>query len=93
MMLAERIANPLAEENRNSSGRKQPTSGPRTTLTDSRGTTKRSSRCTDNMAELSARRQKIEARAAELAPQEMPLWDLRQAHHLTGARVGKTLKI
>ena len=48
----------------------------------------------DKMAELGeARRQKIEARAAELAAEEMSLRDLRRAHRLTQARVGKTLKI
>lgn len=48
----------------------------------------------DKMAEFSeARRQKIEARAAELAAEEMSLRDLRRAHRLTQARVGKTLKI
>jgi hypothetical protein len=47
----------------------------------------------DKMAELSgARRQKIEARAAELA-EEMSLRDLRRAHRLTQARVGKALTI
>jgi hypothetical protein len=46
------------------------------------------------MAEFSeARRQKIEARAAELAAEEMSLRDLRRAHRLTQARVGKALKI
>lgn len=48
----------------------------------------------DKMAELSpTRRQKIEARAAELAAEEMSLRDLRRAHRLTQARVGKALKI
>jgi transcriptional regulator with XRE-family HTH domain len=48
----------------------------------------------DKMAELSeSRRQKIEARAAELAAEEMSLRDLRRAHRLTQARVGKALKI
>lgn len=48
----------------------------------------------DKMAELSeARRQKIEARAAELAAEEMSLRDLRRAHRLTQARVGRALKI
>ena len=48
----------------------------------------------DKMAELSeARRQKIEARAAELAADEMSLRDLRRAHRMTQARVGKALKI
>ena len=48
----------------------------------------------DKMAELGeVRRQKIEARAAELAAEEMSLRDLRRAHRLTQARVGKTLKI
>jgi transcriptional regulator with XRE-family HTH domain len=48
----------------------------------------------DKMAEFSeARRQKIEARAAELAAEEMSLRDLRRAHRLTQARVGKALKI
>lgn len=48
----------------------------------------------DKMAELSERRrQKIEARAAELAAEEMSLRDLRQAHRLTQARVGRALKI
>jgi hypothetical protein len=48
----------------------------------------------DKMAELSEpRRQKIEARAAELAAEEMSLRDLRQAHRLTQARVGRELKI
>ena len=48
----------------------------------------------DKMAELGERRrQKIEARAAELAAEEMSLRDLRQAHRLTQARVGKALKI
>jgi hypothetical protein len=48
----------------------------------------------DNMAELpEARRQKIEARAAELVAEEVSLRELRRAHRLTQARVGKTLKI
>jgi len=48
----------------------------------------------DKMAELSeSRRQKIEGRAAELAAEEMSLRDLRRAHRLTQARVGKALKI
>ena len=48
----------------------------------------------DKMAELSeSRRQKIESRAAELAAEEMSLRDLRRAHRLTQARVGKALKI
>ena len=48
----------------------------------------------DKMAELSeARRRKVEARAADLAAQEMSLRDLRRAHRLTQARVGKALKI
>jgi hypothetical protein len=48
----------------------------------------------DKMAELSeARRRKVEARAAELAAEEMSLRDLRRAHRLTQARVGKALKI
>jgi transcriptional regulator with XRE-family HTH domain len=48
----------------------------------------------DKMVEFSeARRQKIEARAAELAAEEMSLRDLRRAHRLTQARVGKALKI
>ena len=48
----------------------------------------------DKMAEFSERRrQKIEARAAELAAEEMSLRDLRRAHRLTQARVGKALKI
>jgi hypothetical protein len=48
----------------------------------------------DKMAELNERRrQKIEARAAELAAEEMSLRDLRQNHRLTQARLGKALKI
>lgn len=48
----------------------------------------------DKMAELSeTRRRKVEARAAELAAEEMSLRDLRRAHRLTQARVGKALKI
>jgi transcriptional regulator with XRE-family HTH domain len=48
----------------------------------------------DKMTEMSeTRRQKIEARAAELAAEEMSLRDLRRAHRLTQARVGKALKI
>jgi hypothetical protein len=48
----------------------------------------------DKMAELSdSRRQRIEARAAELVAEEMSLRDLRRAHRLTQARVGKALKI
>jgi transcriptional regulator with XRE-family HTH domain len=48
----------------------------------------------DKIAELSERRrQKIEARADELAAEEMSLRNLRQAHRLTQARVGKALKI
>jgi transcriptional regulator with XRE-family HTH domain len=48
----------------------------------------------DKMAELTdTRRQKIEARAAELVAEEMSLRDLRRAHRLTQARVGKALKI
>jgi transcriptional regulator with XRE-family HTH domain len=48
----------------------------------------------DKIGELSkTRRQKIEARAAELAAEEMSLRDLRRAHRLTQARVGKSLKI
>jgi transcriptional regulator with XRE-family HTH domain len=48
----------------------------------------------DKMSELSeTRRQKIEARAAELVAEEMSLRDLRRAHRLTQARVGKALKI
>jgi transcriptional regulator with XRE-family HTH domain len=48
----------------------------------------------DKMEELNeARRRKIEARAAELAAEEMSLRDLRRAHRLTQARVGKALKI
>lgn len=39
------------------------------------------------------RRQKVEARAAELVAEEMSLQDLRRAHRLTQARVGKALKI
>jgi hypothetical protein len=46
------------------------------------------------VAELTeARRQKVESRAAELAAEEMSLRDLRRAHRLTQARVGKALKI
>lgn len=49
---------------------------------------------TDKMAELGERRRKkIEARAAELVAEEMSLQDLRHAHRLTQARVGKALKI
>ena len=49
---------------------------------------------TDKMAELSeSRRQKVEARAAELVAEEMSLRDLRRAHRLTQARVGKALRI
>jgi len=48
----------------------------------------------DKMAELSERRrQRIEVRAAELTAEEMSLRDLRQAHRLTQARVGRALKI
>jgi transcriptional regulator with XRE-family HTH domain len=48
----------------------------------------------DRMAGLSeSRRQKIDTRAAELAAEEMSLRDLRHAHRLTQARVGKALKI
>lgn len=48
----------------------------------------------DKMVDLNAaRRQKIEARAAELTAEEMSLRDLRRAHRLTQARVGKALKI
>ena len=48
----------------------------------------------DKMAELSeTRRRNVEARAAELAAEEMSLRDLRRAHRLTQARVGKALKI
>jgi transcriptional regulator with XRE-family HTH domain len=48
----------------------------------------------DKMAELSeARRRKIDARTAELVAEEMSLRDLRRAHRLTQARVGKALKI
>lgn len=48
----------------------------------------------DKIAELSAaRRQRIDARAAELAAEEMSLRDLRRAHRLTQARIGKALKI
>jgi transcriptional regulator with XRE-family HTH domain len=48
----------------------------------------------DRMAELTdARRQRIEARTAELVAEEMSLRDLRRAHRLTQARVGKALKI
>ena len=48
----------------------------------------------DKMAELSeARRRRIETRAAELAAEEMSLRDLRRAHRLTQARVGKALKM
>ena len=39
------------------------------------------------------RRRKVEARAAELVAEEMSLQDLRRAHRLTQARVGKALKI
>jgi transcriptional regulator with XRE-family HTH domain len=48
----------------------------------------------DKMAELTeTRRRKVEARAAELAAEEMSLRDLRRAHRLTQARVGKALNI
>jgi hypothetical protein len=48
----------------------------------------------DKMSELSeTRRKKIEARAAALVAEEMSLRDLRRAHRLTQARVGKALKI
>lgn len=48
----------------------------------------------EQMSELSeTRRQKVEARAAELVAEEMSLRDLRRAHRLTQARVGKALKI
>jgi hypothetical protein len=48
----------------------------------------------DKMAELTeTRRRKVEVRAAELVAEEMSLRDLRRAHRLTQARVGKTLKI
>jgi transcriptional regulator with XRE-family HTH domain len=48
----------------------------------------------DRMAELGEpRRRKIEARAAELVAEEMSLRDLRRAHRLTQARIGKTLRI
>jgi hypothetical protein len=49
---------------------------------------------TDKLNELGERRrQKVEARAAELVAEEMSLQDLRRAHRLTQARVGKALKI
>ena len=48
----------------------------------------------EKMAELGDRRRKnIEARAAGLVAEEMSLRDLRRAHRLTQARVGKALKI
>lgn len=48
----------------------------------------------DKMSELTeARRRSIEARAEELVAEEMSLRDLRRAHRLTQARVGKALKI
>jgi transcriptional regulator with XRE-family HTH domain len=48
----------------------------------------------DKMWEMSeSRRQKIEARAAELVAEEMSLRDLRRAHRLTQARVGRALNI
>lgn len=49
---------------------------------------------TEKIAGLSEhRRKKVEARAAELVAEEMSLQDLRRAHRLTQARVGKTLNI
>lgn len=49
---------------------------------------------TDKMAGLGERRRKkIERRAAQLVAEEMSLQDLRRAHRLTQARVGKALKI
>jgi Helix-turn-helix domain len=49
---------------------------------------------TEKIAGLSERRRKkVEARVAELVAEEMSLQDLRRAHRLTQARVGKTLKI
>lgn len=48
----------------------------------------------DKMQALSEqRRQKIEARAAELIAEEMSLRDLRQAHLLTQQRIGECLGI
>lgn len=48
----------------------------------------------DKMQALSEqRRQKIEARAAELIAEEMSLRDLRQAHRLTQQRMGECLDI
>lgn len=48
----------------------------------------------EKLAELDERRRKaVVARAAELAAEEMSLRDLRRAHRLTQARVGKALKI
>ena len=48
----------------------------------------------DKMAALGKRRrQKIEARAAELIAEEMSLRDLRRAHRLTQERIGESLGI
>jgi len=48
----------------------------------------------DKLNELSTRRRKkVEARATELAAEEMSLRDLRRAYRLTQARVGKALQI
>ncbi len=48
----------------------------------------------DKLNELGQRRrEKVEARAAELVAEEMSLQDLRRAHRLTQARVGKALNI
>ena len=48
----------------------------------------------DKMAELAeTRRRKVEARTADLVAEEMSLRDLRRAHRLTQARIGRTLKI
>ena len=48
----------------------------------------------DKLNELGERRRKkVEARAAELVAEEMSLQDLRRAHRLTQARVGKALQI
>ena len=48
----------------------------------------------DKMAALSPeRRQKVEARAAELAAEELSLRDLRHAHRLTQEDVGESLGI
>ena len=48
----------------------------------------------DKLNELGERRRKkVEGRAAELLAEEMSLQELRRAHRLTQARVGRALKI